>query len=385
MLSATPFVAACVAASATLAFAAYVLLGRRRMGASPVSLNVHSNVLECIGNTPMIELRSLSEATGCRILGKCEFLNPGGSTKDRAARQIVMDALASGALAPGGTVYEGTSGSTGISLALVARCLGLQCCIYMPDDASMEKSDLLRALGARVHRVPVVSIADPEHYIKQAQRAAAANPGGFFADQFDNPSNRLAHALTTGPEIWSQCQGRCDAVVLGSGTGGTMAGIASYMHTAHAAARVRIVLADPQGSALAYAVLRGVCFSEQQREGARSRNQVDSIVEGIGVTWITGNMREALAEGHVSGAFRVSDQEVVSMSRHLMQHEGLLLGSSSAVNCVAAVQTARQLGPGHTIVTILCDSGQRQLSKLWSDAYLLSRGLDPSLAWRMGS
>ncbi|KNC50908.1 uncharacterized protein AMSG_12047 [Thecamonas trahens ATCC 50062] len=319
----------------------------------------------------MVELKALSAATGCRILAKAEYLNPGGSPKDRVARALIEDALARN---PGvRRVYEGTSGSTGISLARVAAAAGLEAVIFMPSDQAVEKAQLLATLGARVQRVPPVAIVDPGHYVRRAQTAAENDPDGVFADQFETPVNWKAHYTTTGPEIWRQTSGKVDAVVMAAGTGGTLAGVTTYLKEV-SDEHVQAYLVDPQGSALYYAVTKGVCYSPTQDEGRRKRNQVDTIAEGIGLYRRTANFDQALDAG-IAGAFKCSDQEALDMSRFLLHREGLFLGSSSAVNCVGAAKLAARLGPGHTIVTLLCDDGSRHLTKLWNEDFLTAQGL----------
>ena len=335
---------------------------------------IREGLLELIGDTPMVELTSLSALTGCRILAKAEYLNPGGSPKDRVARALVQAALErEGSEIQ--RIYEGTSGSTGISLARVAAAAGLQAVIYMPSDQAVEKANLLATLGASVHRVPPVSIVDPAHYVNAARSAAEADPAGVFADQFETDANWRAHYESTGPEIWDQTGGDVDAVIMAAGTGGTLAGVAAYLDEV-SGGRVQAYLVDPQGSALYYAVTKGVCYSPTQDEGRRKRNQVDTIVEGIGLYRRTANFDRAMQAG-LDGAYRCSDQEALHMSRLLLAREGLFLGSSSAVNCVGALKLARDLGPGHTIVTILCDDGSRHLTKLWSPEFIQAQGLSP--------
>ncbi|KAI8463680.1 MAG: cysteine synthase [Monoraphidium minutum] len=332
-------------------------------------------VLGAIGNTPLIRIRSLSEATGCEVLAKAEFLNPGGSVKDRVAAAIVEEALAEGRLAaPGGLITEGTAGSTGIALAMVARALGCRCFVAMPDDAAAEKPQTLRALGAEVALLRPVSIVHPEHPVNVARRRAAAEgPGAVFADQFENLANMRAH-LQTGREIWEQTRGRVDAFVSGAGTGGTIAGVSALLKGRDP--RVRIFLIDPPGSSLYNKVTRGVLYTREEAEGTRLRNPFDTITEGVGLNRLTANFADALPR--VDGAFRGSDREAVEMAAHLLRADGLFVGSSAAMNCVGAVKAARALGPGHTVVTLLCDGGQRHLSKFHSPEYLAAAGLTPA-------
>jgi cysteine synthase A len=317
------------------------------------------DVLGAIGNTPLLRLRRASESTGCEIYGKAEFMNPGGSVKDRAARAIVLDAERRGALAPGGTIVEGTAGNTGIGLAHVCHARGYRCVIVMPDNQSPEKYALMAALGAEVHRVPPVPYSDPNHYQRVAARMAGEIAGGCWANQFDNTANRQAHFDTTGPEIWEQTQGRIDAFVAASGTGGTLAGVATYLKSRSAA--VRTVLADPPGSAL----------YEYVRSGTAKVTGSGSITEGIGIGRVTANMQGA----PIDAALHVTDEECVAWVYRLLREEGLFLGSTSGVNVAAAVRVARELGPGHRIVTVLCDSGAKYLSRLFNRDWLAQKGL----------
>jgi cysteine synthase len=328
----------------------------------------------CIGHTPLVEIKSLSDATGRTILAKAEFLNgAGNSTKDRVALSMIQEAEADGLLVPGrgDTIYEGTVGSTGISLAALARAKGYRAHICMPDDQSMEKSDLLLALGATVERVPVAPITSPDHFVNLAARrarehteAADTASRGFFADQFESPANYAAHLRTTGPEILAQTGGRVDAFVAGAGTGGTIAGVARYLkEDAGLGAGVCVVLADPQGSGLYNKVRFGVMYSPTEREGTRRRTQVDSIVEGVGINRTTRNF--LAGRDCIDTAVRVTDDQACRMARWLVEHDGLFCGSSSAVNCVAAVVTAMTLPEGSQVVTILCDQGTRHLSKFY--------------------
>ncbi|KAI1170689.1 cysteine synthase-like protein [Nemania sp. FL0916] len=355
-----------------------------------------SGIAECIGGTPLIEIHSLSLATRRTILGKAEFLNgAGNSPKDRVALRMIEVAESQGLLVPGrgDTIYEGTVGSTGISLAALARAKGYRAHICMPDDQSKEKSDLLHHLGATVERVPVAPIASPEHFVNLAKRRAREHTAsakteddsrGFFADQFENAANYEAHETTTGPEIVAQTGGRIDAFVAGAGTGGTIAGVARYLRSSDARKaglkpgvgdgslgkgrgkgenKVRVVLADPPGSGLYNRVRHGVMYSATEKEGTRRRQQVDSIVEGVGINRVTNNFEAG--RDLIDDAVRVTDAQACRMARWLVERDGLFLGSSSAVNCVAAVVTAMQLPEGSRVVTILCDSGARHLSKLW--------------------
>ncbi|KAI1309901.1 tryptophan synthase beta subunit-like PLP-dependent enzyme [Xylaria venustula] len=332
-----------------------------------------SGIEGCIGGTPLVEIHSLSEATGRTILAKAEFLNgAGNSPKDRVALRMIEVAEAEGLLVPGrgDTIYEGTVGSTGISIAALARAKGYRAHICMPDDQSLEKSDLLHHLGATVERVPVAPITSPEHFVNLARRRAAEHTAsqevesrGFFADQFENPANYQAHQAATGPEIVAQTDGRVDAFVAGAGTGGTIAGVARYLKDDAKLPGVRIVLADPQGSGLYNRIRHGVMYSATEKEGTRRRQQVDSIVEGVGINRVTDNFEAG--RDLIDDAVKVTDEQACQMARWLVEHDGIFIGSSSAVNCVAAVVAATTLPRGSRVVTILCDSGTRHLSKLW--------------------
>ncbi|CAO3594011.1 unnamed protein product [Absidia cylindrospora] len=332
-----------------------------------------------------MKIRSLSEATGCTILGKAEFLNPGGSSKDRVALNIIRSAEEEGILKPhhGSTVFEGTVGSTGISIAMIARAKGYKAWIVMPDDQAQEKYQLLEKLGAHVEKVRPVSIIDKNQFVNLArvrasqfgkvegQQQQLSDMVGYFADQFENEANFRAHYQATAPEIHQQTQGRLDALVLGAGTGGTLSGLTCYLKPR--IPNLKVFLADPQGSGLYNKVKFNTMYAPTEKEGTRRRHQVDTVVEGIGVNRLTRNFD--LGRQLVDDAYRVTDEEAVKMSRFLVREDGLFLGSSSAVNCVAAVRVAKQLGPGHVIVTLLNDSGQRHLTKFWSDDYLKKNGI----------
>lgn len=327
----------------------------------------------CIGNTPLFKIKSLSEATGCEILAKAEFLNgAGGSPKDRVALSMIQIAEEEGLLRPGqgDTIYEGTVGSTGISLATLARAKGYKAYICMPNDQSTEKSDLLHHLGATVERVTPAPITSTSHFVNlartRAQQQTASGQDdtkGFFADQFENLANYRAHLQGTGPEIWQQTGGQLDAFVAGAGTGGTISGITAYLKQEMGMQGLKVVLADPEGSGLYNKIKHGVMFSNTEREGTRRRQQVDTIVEGIGINRITENF-EAGRE-LINDAVKVTDVQAMKMARWLVEKDGIFAGSSSAVNCVAAVATALSLPEGSRVVTILCDSGTRHLSKFW--------------------
>ena len=327
----------------------------------------------CIGNTPLIKIHSLSNATGRTIMAKAELLNgAGNSPKDRVALNMIREAEAQGLLRPhhGDTIYEGTVGSTGISLASLARALGYKAHICMPDDQAYEKSDLLLHLGANVERVAVAPITSPDHFVNLARRRAiehtkSSTDGsrGFFANQFESAANWQAHMNGTGPEIFKQTGGEVDAFVAGAGTGGTISGVAKYLKEEQKLSNVKVVLADPQGSGLYNKIKHGVMYSPTEREGTRRRQQVDSIVEGIGINRITENLEAG--RDLIDDAVRVTDDQACRMARWLVENDGIFVGSSSSVNCVAAVVTAMTLPPGSQVVTILCDSGTRHLSKFW--------------------
>jgi cysteine synthase A len=312
-----------------------------------------------VGDTPLIRLEGLSAETGCEILGKAEFLNPGGSVKDRAALWMIREHERSGALQPGGTVVEGTAGNTGIGLAHVCNARGYRCVIYMPDNQSQEKVALLETLGAEVRQVPTVPYKDPMNYQKQAGRFAESLAGAVWANQFDNTANRRAHEEGTGPEIWRQTDGTVDAFVAATGTGGTLAGVSRYLKGERP--DVRIVLADPMGSAL-YAWVE---------TGEATMSKGPSITEGIGNSRVTDN----LAGTAIDDAVQVGDQQMVDMVYRQMRDEGWFFGSSTGINLCAAVAVARQLGPGHTIVTVLCDGGGRYQSRLFNPEFLAEKGL----------
>ena len=326
------------------------------MGAPPAAIT--DGFSGAVGRTPLIRLRALSERTGCEILGKAEFMNPGGSVKDRAALGMLQAAEATGALAPGGTVVEGTAGNTGIGLAHLCNARGYRALIVIPDTQSAEKIGLLRSLGAEVRTVPAVPYADPANYVKLSGRIAAETPGAVWANQFDNLANRQAHYATTGPEIWEQCDGRVDAWVASTGTGGTYAGVALFLK--ERSPRVRCVLADPHGSAL-----------HSWATSGRLESAGSSITEGIGNSRVTAN----LAGAPIDDAVRIEDQQALDAIYALLWQEGLFLGGSVGINVAAAVETARRLGPGHRIVTVLCDSGDRYRSRLYNADWLASRGL----------
>ena len=321
-------------------------------------MDVRDGFIGTIGNTPLIRLEGPSKATGCEILGKAEFLNPGGSVKDRAAIAIVRDAERRGLLRPGGTIVEGTAGNTGIGLALVANALGYRTVIVMPETQSQEKKDMLRLCGADLRLVPAVPYKDPNNYVHTSRRIAEETPNAIWANQFDNTANRQGHHETTGPEIWEQTGGRIDAFTCAVGSGGTLAGVGLALKERDP--NVRIVLADPMGAALYHHYKHG----ELKAEGS-------SITEGIGQGRITANLEGA----PVDDALQVTDEEALPVLFDLIRTQGLVLGGSSGINVAAAIRIARDLGPGHTVVTILCDGGQRYQSKLFNPEFLREKSL----------
>ena len=326
------------------------------MGGS--ALGITDGFVGAVGETPLIRLHGLSELTGCEILGKAEFMNPGGSVKDRAALGILLEAEQEGLLKPGGTVVEGTAGNTGIGLAHLCNARGYKALIVIPDTQSVEKIGLLRSLGAEVRTVPAVPYRDPNNYVRLSGRIAAEIPGAVWANQFDNLANRRAHFNSTGPEIWRQTAGKVDAWVAATGTGGTYAGVALYLKQQNP--HVQCVLADPHGSAL-YSWAKG---GELAMEGS-------SITEGIGNSRVTANLEGA----PIDDAVRIDDQSALDTIYQLLWREGLFLGGSVGINVAGAVETARRLGPGHTIVTVLCDSGDRYRSRLYDGDWLATKGL----------
>jgi cysteine synthase A len=332
------------------------------------AVETKNSVLQAIGNTPLIRLKRASDETGCEILGKAEFMNPGQSVKDRAGLFIVQDAIARGQLRPGGTIVEGTAGNTGIGLALVGNALGFRSVIVIPETQSQEKKDALRVLGARLIEVPAVPYRDPNNYVKYSGRLAAAladtTPGGaIWANQFDNVANREGHIRTTAEEIWAQTDGNVDGFVSAVGTGGTLGGVSMGLKAKRDS--VVIGLADPMGAALYSYYTTGVLKAEGS-----------SITEGIGQGRITANLEGVV----VDKAYQISDAEAVQIVFDLLQEEGLCLGGSSGVNIAGAIRLARDLGPGHTIVTVLCDYGTRYQSRLFNPDFLRSKDL-PVPSW----
>jgi cysteine synthase A len=331
-------------------------------------MSIHHGIADAIGNTPMIRLQQASEMTGCTILGKAEFMNPGQSVKDRAALFIIRDAEKQGLLRPGGVIVEGTAGNTGIGLALVGNALGYSTVIVIPETQTQEKKDMLRLCGAELIEVPAVPYANPNNYVKVsgriAERLAQSEPNGaIWANQFDNVANRDGHIVTTGPEIWAQTERRLDGFICAVGTGGTLAGVGIALKERNP--KVMIGLADPMGAALYSHYTRG----ELKAEGS-------SITEGIGQGRITKNL-----EGFKPDvAFQIPDEEAIPLVFDLLEHEGLCLGGSSGINVAGAIRLAKQLGPGHTIVTVLCDYGTRYQSKLFNPEFLRSKNL-PVPGW----
>jgi cysteine synthase A len=320
-------------------------------------MTIRDGLAGSIGNTPLIRLRGPSQLTGCEILGKAEFLNPGGSVKDRAALYMILDAEKRGLLKPGGTIVEGTAGNTGIGLALVGNARGYKTVIVIPNTQSQEKKDMLRLCGAELREVPAVPYKDPNNYVHVSERVAK-EVGGFWANQWDNTANRDGHYASTGPEIWEQTGGKVDGFTCAIGTGGTLAGVSRYLKEMNS--KVRTAAADPLGAAMFEWIKNGVLKSEGS-----------SITEGIGLGRVTGNIKDA----PVDDAYRIPDAEALPILFDLLKNEGLCLGGSSAINVAGAIRLAKDLGPGHTVVTVLCDSGTRYQSKLFNRAFLESKGL----------
>lgn len=321
-------------------------------------MDIKNGFVGTIGNTPLIRLNSFSEETGCEILGKAEFLNPGGSVKDRAALYIIQEAEKQGLLKPGGTVVEGTAGNTGIGLAHICNAKGYKCVIVIPETQSQEKMDLLRTLGAEVRAVPAVPYKDHNNYVKLSGRIAEEMDNAIWANQFDNLANRQAHYETTGKEIWQQTDGKVDGWVAATGTGGTFAGVSLFLKEKNP--NIQCVLADPMGSGLYSYVKTG----EIKIEG-------NSITEGIGNSRITANMEGV----PIDDAVQIHDNEALRVIYQLLYKEGLFMGGSVGINVAGAIALAKQLGPGHTIVTVLCDGGARYQSRLYNSQWLKSKGL----------
>lgn len=326
-------------------------------------MQIKHDVIAAIGGTPLIRLRQASEATGCEILGKAEFLNPGQSVKDRAALFIIQDAIRRGQLRPGGTIVEGTAGNTGIGLATVANALGFKTVIVIPETQSQEKKDALRLLGAELIEVPAVPYKDPNNYVKLSGRLAeqlakTEKNGAVWANQFDNVANRQAHVEGTGPEIWAQTDGKVDGFTCAVGTGGTLGGMAIALKERNK--NVRIAAADPLGAAIYSWIKTG-----------KLESHGNSITEGIGQGRVTANLDGV----PIDDAYEIPDEEALPLIFDLLQHEGLCMGGSTGINVAGAIRMARDLGPGHTIVTILCDYGNRYQSKLFNPAFLREKGL----------
>ncbi|NJL19666.1 MAG: cysteine synthase A [Leptolyngbyaceae cyanobacterium SM1_3_5] len=324
-------------------------------------MDIKNSFVEAIGNTPLIRLNSFSDQTGCEILGKAEFLNPGGSVKDRAALYIIKEAEEKGLLKPGGTVVEGTAGNTGIGLAHICNAKGYKCLIIIPETQSQEKIDLLRTLGAEVRTVPAVPYKDPNNYVRLSGRIASEMENAIWANQFDNLANRRAHYETTAKEIWEQTEGSIDVWTAATGTGGTYGGVAMFLKEKNP--NVKCILADPMGSALYSYAKTG----ETKSEGS-------SITEGIGNSRVTANMEGV----PIDDAIRIEDPEALRVIYQLLHKDGLFMGGSVGINVAAAVAIARQIGAGHTIVTILCDGGARYQSRLFNPEWLASKGLSLS-------
>ena len=325
-------------------------------------MTARNGLVEAIGNTPLIRLRGPSEATGCEILGKAEFLNPGGSVKDRAGLYLILDAEARGLLKPGGTIVEGTAGNTGIGLALVGNARGYKTVIVIPETQSQEKKDMLRLCGAELKEVPALPFSNKNNYVHVSERLAK-ELDAFWANQWDNTANRDGHYASTGPEIWRQTGGKVDGFTCAIGTGGTLAGVSRFLKEKNSS--IRIVAADPVGAAMYSWVKHG-----------KLESQGSSVTEGIGLGRVTKNIEGA----PVDDAYQIPDAEALPYVFQLLREEGLCVGGSSAINLAGAVRLARELGPGHTVVTILADSGTRYLSKLFNPAFLKAKGL-PAPDW----
>jgi cysteine synthase A len=328
-------------------------------------MTIREDFIDAVGNTPLIKLRKASEITGCAILGKAEFMNPGGSVKDRAAKYIVLDGEKRGVIERGGLIVEGTAGNTGIGLALVGNSRGYRTLILMPDTQSQEKKDALKLCGAELRTVPAVPYRNPNNYVhiaaRTAQELAATEPHGvLYANQWDNLANREGHILSTGPEIWAQTGGRIDGFTCAVGTGGTLAGVGTFLKQRNRS--IVIAVADPMGAAIYSFVKTG-----------KLESTGSSISEGIGQGRITSNLENA----PIDDAFQIPDTEMMSIVYDLLQHEGLLMGGSTGINVAGAIRLAKALGPGKTIVTVLADSGSRYQSKLFNPEFLRSKGLPP--------
>jgi cysteine synthase len=327
-------------------------------------MKIQNDVVEAIGNTPLLKLKRASEQTGCTILGKAEFMNPGQSVKDRAGKQMILEAEKRGDLKPGGLVLEGTAGNTGIGLAVVAKARGYRTLIVIPETQSQEKKDMLRLCGAELVEVPALPYSNPNNYQHVAKRLAdqlrKTEPNGvLFADQWNNLDNRKAHYVSTGPEIWEQTDGKLDAFICSIGTGGTLAGASAYLREKNK--DIVIGVADPRGAAM----------YEWFKHGQAKASPGGSITEGIGL----GRVTPVIKDAKVDEAYIIPDEEAVPIIYELLEHEGLCLGGSTGINVAGAMRLARQLGPGHTIVTVLCDGGSRYQSKLFNPAFMRSKNL----------
>ena len=325
--------------------------------------NIKNNFVDTVGNTPLIKLKKASEITGCEIYGKAEFLNPGSSIKDRAAKGIVLDAIEKKQLSPGGIIVEGTAGNTGIGLGLVGNSLGYKTLIVMPETQSQEKKDALKLIGCELKLVPALPYSNPGNYIRQSQKIAedlskTHGNGVLWANQFDNVANQMSHFNSTGPEIWEQTEGKVDAFTCAVGTGGTLSGTGLFLKEKNK--KIKIALSDPFGSGLYNYYQNG----EMKAEG-------NSITEGIGQGRVTKNLENC----PINLSLRISDNNALNVIFDLLKDEGLFLGGSSGINVAGAIQLAKELGPGHTVVTILCDSGQRYQSKIWNPDFLKSKDL----------
>lgn len=338
------------------------------------------NIAELIGNTPLVKIQSLSNETGCEIYAKLELANPGGSAKDRVALSVIRHFEETGELVPGrnDVLFEGTSGSTGISFAMLCNALGYTAHICLPDDTSNEKLQLLESYGAEIEKVKPASIVDPNQYVNAARKGALAlqndkstESNGVFADQFENDNNWRIHYATTGPEIWEQMNHDIDYFVTGSGTGGTIAGCSRYLKSV--SDKIKVFLADPQGSGMFNRVKYGVMYDQVEKEGTRRRHQVDTLIEGIGLNRVTHNFFQG--EHCIDDSIRVTDEEALKMARYLSANDGLFVGSSSSINAVAAVRIAQNAKPGSKIVMIACDSGSRHLSKFWKEALKVDKNI----------
>lgn len=324
--------------------------------------------LKLIGNTPLIKLTKLSEILGYEVYVKMECLNPGGTGKDRAARRMIYEAMKKDNFYDGCPIVEGTSGSTGIALAIICKTLGLKLHVVLPDDQSIEKVKLLQTYGAITIITPAYSISNPEHYVNKA-RKISVDLNGIFIDQFENLANFQVHLEETGPEIWKQCPHPIDMFVMSSGTGGTIAGVSQFLKAKNK--NIKVILADPNGSSLHNKVKFNVCYTTQQSERRVKKHRYDSIVEGVGLDRITNNFKQAI----IDDSYQISDQHIVTTAHWLLQNEGLFVGSSSALNIATLIKACKSIKKGSTIVTVICDNGSRHLSRLWNEDYLMKHDL----------